>query len=320
MQTSERIVYFNGCFVPEREARLSIYDSALNFGDMAFEVTRTFHRRPFLLRGHLDRLFHSLGAMRIDPLLSVDELEQITQQTLERNLPSESDDVDWNIIHNISRGPAAGFQDAFSPDELRPTVLVSCYPLVQKMAALAAAYDTGLDLVTVAQHALPHELLDASIKNRSRWHYQLANLQARQQAAGSWPVLFDPDGYLTESTSANVFLVRDGELLTPEPRNLLPGITRGVVLSLAPGLGVACRETNLRADDITAADELFLTSTSVGLIHARTFQASPVGDGQVGPLTRRVREAFERQVGLDFAAQARAYALKVSAGAAIGRR
>ncbi|HWC88872.1 MAG TPA: hypothetical protein VG433_04435, partial [Pirellulales bacterium] len=70
MQTSERIVYFNGCFVPEREARLSIYDSALNFGDMAFEVTRTFHRRPFLLRGHLDRLFHSLGAMRIDPLLS----------------------------------------------------------------------------------------------------------------------------------------------------------------------------------------------------------------------------------------------------------
>jgi branched-chain amino acid aminotransferase len=312
MQTSQRVVYFNGRFVPEREARLSIYDSALNFGDMAFEVTRTFHRQPFLLREHLGRLFHSLAAMRIDPLLTVDELEQITHDTLAHNLPSESEQVDWNIIHNVSRGPAAGFHDAFSADELRSSVLVSCYPLVRKMAALATAYDTGLDLVTVAQHALPHELLDSSIKNRSRWHYQLANLQAREQASGSWAVLFDPDGYLTESTSANVFLVYDGVLLTPEPRNLLPGITRGLVLALAPKLRVACRETNLTADDIARADELFLTSTSVGLIHARSFAGRPVGDGRIGPLTRRVREAFERQVGLDFAAQARAYALKAA--------
>jgi branched-chain amino acid aminotransferase len=320
MQTSQRVVYFNGRFVPEHEARLSIYDSALNFGDMAFEVTRTFHRRPFLLSEHLRRLFHSLAAMRIDPLLSADELEQITQETLARNLPSAGDDIDWNIIHNISRGPAAGFQDAFSAGELRPTVLVSCFPLVRKMAALAAAYDAGLDLVVVPQRSLPHELLDASIKNRSRWHYQLANLQAREQSAGAWPVLIDPDGYLTESTSANIFLARDGMLLTPEPRNLLPGITRGVVLSLAPKMAIACREANLTVDDATAADEVFLTSTSVGVLHARSFAGRLVGNGQMGPLTARVRAAFEQEVGLDFAAQARAYALKAAAGGATERR
>ena len=303
-----RVVYFNGRFVPEAEARVSIYDSALNFGDMAYEVTRTYHGRPFRLRDHLDRLFHSLAGMQIDAGLSIDELEKQTLETLERNLPTEAQDVDWNIIHNVSRGPAAGFWQAFSPDELRPTVIISCFPIVARMAALASAYSDGVDLVVPAQRAMPHELLDTSIKNRNRWHFQLANLQAAKIARGALAALVDPDGYLTECTSANLFLVRDGVVATPDRRNLLPGITRQVVLELAEGLALPIAETNLTPADAIAADEVFITSTSIGVLHARSFAGQSIHGGRLGPITSQLRAALEKEVGLDFAAQAQTYA------------
>src|SRR5690606_19464027 len=110
--------------------------------------------------------------------------------------------------------------------------------------------------------SLPHGLLDASIKCRSRVHYQLANLQAQAKLAGSTAVLLDPDGYVTEGTSGNVFFVAGGELLTPTTRNILPGITRAVVLDLARRLGVAVREADVTPDQAAAADEAFVTSTS----------------------------------------------------------
>jgi len=309
---SRRIVYLSGRFVPEHEARLSIYDTALSTGDMAFEVTRTIGGEPFRLRHHLERLAHTLTVLRIDPGLSLDELEAITHETLARNRPTEAGDVDWNIIHNVSRGPAGPFADAFAPAELRPTVVVSCFPLVEKLAALADAYDTGLDLVVPAQRSIPSMLLDATIKTRSRLHYHQAAYQAEDRLPGASAVLVDPDGYLTEGTTGNVFLVRRGVLETPEPRNLLVGVTRGVVLELAARESIPTREANLTIDDARSADEIFLTSTSIGILHGRSFERRPVGDGRVGAITRRLRDAFSREVGLDFAVQARAYAARIA--------
>ena len=309
---SRRIVYLNGRFVPEHEARLSIYDTSLTTGDMAFEVTRTIGGEPFRLRHHLERLAHTLAVLRIDPGVSLDELEAITHETLARNRPTEAADVDWNIIHNVSRGPAGPFADAFSPDEMRPTVVVSCFPLVEKLAALADAYDAGLDLVVPMQRSIPSTLLDATIKTRSRLHYHQAAYQAEDRLPGASAVLVDPDGYLTEGTTGNVFLVRGGVLETPEPRNLLVGVTRGVVLELAAREGIPTREANLTIDDARAAEEVFLTSTSIGILHGRSFEGRSVGNGSVGPITRRLRDAFSREVGLDFAEQARAYARRLA--------
>jgi branched-chain amino acid aminotransferase len=309
----QRIVYFNGRFVPEREARVSIYDSALVWGDMAYEVTRTVHQRPFRLRDHLQRLLAGLAALRIETVLSLDDLEEITHETLARNLPSEPADCDWNIIHNVSRGPAAGFRDAFAADALRPTVIVSCYPLVGRLGELAPAYDEGLDLIVPRQRAMPGELLDDSIKTRSRLHFQLANLQAGEKRPGAWAVLVDTDGFLTECTNGNVFVVRAGELQTPHTRNLLPGITRRLVVEAAANLGLPCREADLTPADAAAADEFFVTSTSIGILHARSFEGTILGDGRVGPMTALLRTALAAEVGVDFAAQAREYAARTCA-------
>jgi branched-chain amino acid aminotransferase len=304
---SHRLVYFNDRIVPESEARISIYDSALQVGDMAFEVTRTIRGRPFRLADHLRRLWSSMTALSIDPQITPAELEAVTLDLLARNAATEAPDVDWNIVHDISRGPSSAFRGAFAPEHLRPTVVVACYPLVEKMAALAPAYADGVDLVVPDQRSLPHGLLNAAIKCRSRLHYQLANLQAEAKLRGSTALLLDPDGFVTEGTSGNVFFIRDGELLTPTTRNILPGITRDVVLDLAKRTGISARETDLTLDEARAADEAFVTSTSIGILHARSLEGRTFGSGGLGPLTRRLREALFAEVGLDFAAQAASY-------------
>jgi len=308
---SRRVIYFNDRFVPEREARVSIYDSGLMMGDMAFEVTRTYRHQPFRLRNHLERLLGSLAALRISLPLAIDELERLTLETLAANLPTEDDDVDWNIIHNVSRGPAGGFSDAFPPEARRPTLIISCYPLLAKMAALAPAYARGVNVVVPAQRALPAELFNSHIKTRSRLHYKLADLQANEAHPGSVAVLVDPDGFLTEATSGNLFVVRHGELQTPRPDNLLLGVTREMVLLLAAEVHIPARETNLTVDVASTAEEMFITSTSIGILHVRTFQGSLVGDGKLGPVTRRLRTAFEAAVGVEFGAQAALYAQKL---------
>lgn len=309
---SQRVVYFNGHIVPESEARLSIYDSALQMGDMAFEVTRTYRHQPFRLRDHLERLWHSLARIRTTPGMNMGELEEITKDVLVRNLPTEADDVDWNIIHNVSRGPGAGFSGAFTPEEMRPTVIVSCYPITGRMAALAPAYTSGIELVIPSQRAIPSALLEASIKTRSRLHYQLANFEAAEILPGSTAVLVDPDGYLTETTSGNIFIVVGGELLTPTRRNLLPGITRDTVLELAQRLDIPAREADVTPEMATMAEEMFVTSTSIGIIHARTLNRVPIGTGEPGLVTRQLREALQAEVGLDFAEQARGYARRLA--------
>lgn len=305
---SARVVHFNGRLVPESEARISIFDSALQLGDMAFEVTRTIRHRPFKLTEHLVRLRHSMAALSIDPGLSNEELERITLDVLARNLPTEAPDVDWNIIHDVSRGPAAAFREVFAEAERRPTVVVACFPLTTKLAKLAPAYESGLELVVPEQRSLPHTLADPRVKCRSRVHYQLANLQAEAKRAGSTALLFDLDGFATEGTSGNVFFVRRGVLLTPTARNLLPGITRDTVLDLARRIGVAAREVDLTLADVLASEEAFVTSTSIGIVHARSIEGRPVADGALGPLTHRLRAALTEETGFDFAAQARAYA------------
>jgi branched-chain amino acid aminotransferase len=305
---NQRIVNLNGQFVAESQARLSIYDSGVTMGDMAFEVTRTFHHRPFRLRQHLERLFHSLAAIRVEAGVSLDEIESLTLETLERNLPTEPAEVDWNIIHNVSRGPAAAFIEAISPADARPTVAISCFPLTRKLAALAPSYESGLDLVVPAQPAIGRELLDPTIKTRSRIHYHIANFQAHDVLPGAWAVLATPDGRVTEGTSGNFFMVRGGQLVTPPAEDVLSGITRGVILELACELEIATAERAVQLSEAAAADEMFLTSTSIGILHGRSFNQNSVSDGRIGLVTRRLRDALGRHVGLDFGDQARQYA------------
>ena len=304
---SQRIVYFNGEFVPESQARVSIYDSALTMGDMAFEVTRTVHGRPFRLDDHLARLYHTLDALRIDCGLSVAEMRAITEVTLARNLPTEPAEVDWNVIHNVSRGPTAANFAALrrgnATDRDRELLFAGgkarlagrCLRDRHRRRGAGTALDSRRPARRFAE-------------NRSRLHYQLANLQANEMRPGAWAILTDPAGHLTEGTSGNVFLVRHGMLMTPKAENLLPGITRQMVLELAVGAKIRVLESDLTPADAAEADEMFMTSTSIGILHVRNFAGRVIGAGGIGPITARLRASLCDAVGLDFAAQAARYA------------
>ncbi len=307
---TERVVYLSGEYVPEHEAQISIFDSALMFGDMAFEMTRTFRGEPFKLREHLERLFTSLRLLEIDCGMSIDEMEDVTQDVLARNRATEPEDVDWQIMHDVSRGPLGLYQSVFARG-VRPTVSINCWPLVTHMGSFAATYDSGVHVAIPAQQALPAHLVDPKAKTRSRMHYQLALLQAKRMGDGVWPVLLDPDGFLAEGPGWNIFLVKDGALYTSEPRNILLGVSRAATMQLARELGIEVREKNLGRLEALDADEIFCTATTFCLVHAVSFEGQALGAASPGPLFKRLRAAWQEHVGLDFVAQAHSYAQRL---------
>ena len=302
-----RVVYFSGDFVPERDANVSIFDCALMYGDMAFEMTRTFGGQPFKLREHLDRLYGSLRLLEIDCGLSQEEMEEQTLLTLEKNRATEEEGMDWWVMHDVSRGPLPVYGSLW-PEGTRPTVTISTWPLITHMGTFSDKYDHGVDIVVPAQQALPAHLVDAKAKTRSRMHYKMAELQGQRIGEGAWPVLFDPDGFMAEGPGWNIFLVKDGTIFTPEPRNILQGVSRGTVFELAEQEGIPMVEANLGRYEALQADEIFCTSTSYCIVHGRSFEGQVVGDGQRGPVVERLTEAWRQRVGVDMVAQAREYA------------
>ena len=306
----QRKVYFNGSFVPESEARVSIFDSALMFGDMAFEVTRTFEGKPFRLRDHLERLYPGLKMLEIDCGLTIDEMEAATYQTIEVNRPCFPHGLDFQIMHNVSRGPLELYGWAFA-EPLRSTITINCWPLTWHLAGLAQFYDTGVHAVIPRQQSVPARLIDPKIKNRSRIYYQVANLQAHRVDPKAFALLTDEDGFITEGTGANFFVVKRGELLTPEPRNILRGVTRQAIIELAAQTGLPCHQCNLEPYDVMTADEAFFTSTPYSILPATRLNGLPIGDGAPGPVTQRLIAAWSDMMGVDIVAQATEYAKTV---------
>ena len=305
--TTQRTVYMSGSFVPESEAGVSIFDSALMYGDMIFETTRTFNGQPFRLRDHIERLSVGLRTLEIDCGLTPDGMEAATLETIKRNRPCFADGIDFQIVHNVSRGPLGFYQSVFTGG-VKPTITINCWPLTWHLAAFVDAYVRGVHAVIPAQRSVPSRLIDPKIKNRSRIYYQIANLQAQKVDPQAWALLVDDDGFLTEGTGSNFFVVRDGRLLTPEPRNILRGVTRQAVLELAQRLELPCQECNLEPYDVMTADEAFFTSTPFTIMPATRFNGHAVGCGEPGPVTLRLMSAWNQMVEVDMAAQARACA------------
>ena len=305
------LIYVDGEIVLRPEAKVSVFDSGFLLGDGVWEGIRLHNGHLAFLDAHLDRLYGSLDLLEIDCGLTLDEMEARTLQTLERNQPTEAEDVDWQIMHNVSRGPLPLYGTVFG-GQPEPTVTINCWPLITHMAGFVANYQNGLRLAICAQQAIPAHLLDPKAKTRSRMHYQMAVLQGARLGEGIWPVMLDPDGFLAEGPGWNVFLVKDGVISTPEPRNCLLGVSRGNVLELAGQLGIPVREANLGRYEALRADEIFCTSTTYCICHAVSFEGQAVGTGTAGPVFQQLQAAWKEQVGVDFVAQAEAYAARLT--------
>jgi branched-chain amino acid aminotransferase len=180
--------------------------------------------------------------------------------------------------------------------------------MISHMGSFAPKYDSGVSLMIPAQQTLPAHLVDLKAKTRSRIHYRMAELQAARSGEGCLPLLLDPAGYLAEGSGWNVFLVKNGILCTPEPRNILQGISREETIRLARSLGIEVQETNLGRYEALMADEMFCTATTYSLVHANSIEGRTIGDGKPGPVFQKLQQAWIELVGIDFVAQAHDYA------------
>ena len=312
-QKAQRLVYMNGQFVAEGDAKVSIFDSALMFGDMVFEMTRSFNKKQFMLREHLERLYRGIKQLRIPVGMSIDEMEQAIYQTMEANEPAFDPHDEHRLMINVSRGPLAMYKMVFD-GKIEPTVIIADFPVKWTVASLAHFYDDGIHCVTPSQRAIPATLMDPKIKNRSRMYLQMANLQVSLlDDPNAMALLLDPDGFVAEGTGANFFIVRDGCLLTPEPRNCLRGTRRVYILDLARRLGLQTQETNIELYDVACADEAFFTSTAFSMLPCTKANGLAIGDGKPGPVFASLISAWSEEVGVDIIAQTKAFAAEVGA-------
>ena len=298
---TERKVYLSGTLVPESQAKISIFDSAVMLGDCVTESTRTFAHKPFKIEQHIARLYKSLKVARIDPGLSPEEMLTVTLDLLQQNLQTLEQGDDFWIVHNVSRGLAVAGPD---PTIAQSGATVIIHNSMMDLTGWAGFYGQGCHAVTPMSRAIPSQALDARIKNRSRMNYTLAEIEVKLVDEKAQSVLLDIHGNVSENKGGNVFIVSDGVIKTPATSNCLAGVSRATVIELAATLDIACSETSLQPYDLYTADELFLTSTPYCIMPATKFNGLPVGNGEVGTITKKILTAWSDLVEVDIQRQA----------------
>ncbi len=299
----ERLVWWNGRFIKEYEAKLSIYDSALMFGDMVFEMTRSFNKKQFKLREHLARLYASIKYVRILIEMTIDEMEKAVLKTIEINDYLFKDDDEHRIMIDVTRGTLSIYQGITGISK-EPNIIIADFPLRWTVAGMGKLFDTGINAVIPSQRAIPASLLEPKVKNRSRLHYLMANIEvSNYKGDNNWALLLDPDGFVAEGTGDNFFIIKNGVIVTPEPRNILRGISRAYIFKLARQLKLRCVERNIEPYDVMMADEAFMTGTPFCMLPVTSLNSVTIGSGKMGSITRHLLDRWGRNVGVDIIGQ-----------------
>src|SRR4051812_30851653 len=273
---SPMLVYLDGSFLPLAEARISPEDRAFLFADGVYEALLARRGRPLLWAEHERRLRLGLAALRID-LPRAEELRAVAEELLRRN---ELLGGDAGVYLQVTRG-AAPRAHAFPSPAVAPTVYMTARAWNGQPPPLV---DRGVAVLTVADDRWSR----CDIKSTAL----LANVLAHQRAkeAGAWEAVFVRDGIAIEGSHSNLFVVRDGVVVTyPACNYILDGVTRGCVLSLAAELGIPTHLGAIPLADLIGADEVFLTGTTTEVLPVVHVDGRPIADGRPGPITRTLR-------------------------------
>ena len=252
---ADYVAYFNGEFMPFSQVKIDPMDRGFLVGDCVFDVARTFNGKSFRMREHVDRLYRSLKYVRIDPGLTPDELERISEEVISRNEHLRADVGDYQLWQFVTRGRGRWAHKAGPP-------AVGICTRQMGFVRYADLYDTGAHGVVVRTRSFNPDALDPKVKNFSRMNFNMAELEASDVDPEGWPILLDSRGNLTEGVGYNLFLVTDGVIKTAGDRSVLQGVSRGTVFDLAKELGIPVSEEDLQPYDLYTADEAFFTSTS----------------------------------------------------------
>jgi branched-chain amino acid aminotransferase len=279
-------VYINGKYFDKADARISVFDHGLLYGDGVFEGIRIYSGRVFRLREHIERLYESANAIALEIPLTPKQVMDAVRGTVHVN-----DKKDGYIRLVVTRGAGGLGLDPRKTTDPQIIVIVddiSMYP--------PELYENGLEVIT-SSYIRPHSnALSPRIKSLNYLNNILAKIEAVR--AGCFEaILLNGNGEVAECTGDNIFLVKRGVLKTPPASaGILEGITRGVIMELAVTAGVPLQETTLTRHDVYSADECFLTGTGAEIIPVVMCDGRVLGTGKPGPITRQLRERFQEVV------------------------
>lgn len=301
---SERMAWINGALVPESEAKVSIRDAGLVYGDSVFDTARTFGGTLFRLAEHVDRLFDSLAYTRIDPGMTKAEIIAATERVVAANAHALRGGEDWWVTIRVTSGVQSF--DGEPPANQGATVAIDCIPL--PLRARANFFRDGIPAVIPARRRVAPEAVSPNAKTNNYLNMVLAQKEVSAVSPGAWALMLDPRGNIAEGPGANFFTVRDGRVATPTREFVLAGVSRQVVLEICAELGIDCEERDVTLHDAMTAQEAFFTSTSLCACPVASINGHAVGAAVPGPVTRAIMDGFARVVDFDFVGQYLAFA------------
>ena len=297
---TEPLAYLNGEFIPASQLAVASEDLGFVQGVSISERLRTFGGQVFRLEDHLVRLARSLHIVDLHPGLSIERIGELVEELVSRNrrLLTAGDDLGVSLF--ITPG---------IPAQQRPTVGIKAYPL--PFGQWTSYYERGQALTETGVRQVPESCWPAALKCRSRMHYYLADRQADSLDPGSRAVLLDQEGFISEASTANVLFYRHGEGLVSPPRErILPGVSLSVLAELASGLGFAFNFRNFRLDELAAADEILMCSTSPCVWPVTRLNGQSIEPGIRGTVYQQILAAWSQLVAVDIVAQARQFGFR----------
>jgi branched-chain amino acid aminotransferase len=279
-------IYIDGKYYEKDEAKISVFDHGLLYGDGIFEGIRIYNGKVFKLREHIGRLYDGANAIALAIPLSREEMENRVNEAVKVN---EKKDGYIRLI--VTRGMGdLGVSPSKCP---KPSVIIitgdiSLYP--------REYYEKGIPVMTSSVRRVSPQNFDARIKSLNYLNNILAKIEAERSGCLE-AIMLNDRGFVAECTGDNIFIIKKGTLYTPPSYDsILEGITRGTVMSLAAGIGIKVEEKSLTQFDLYTADECFLTGTGAELIPVTTIDGRTIGSGGTHPVTDSIRKEFQKLV------------------------
>ena len=271
-------IYIDGGFYPESEAKVSVFDHGLLYGDGVFEGIRFYNNKVFHLEEHMERLYKSAAAIALDIPLDQAALTEALLETIRRN-----ELTDGYVRLVITRGKGdLGLSPWNCP---KPSIII----IAAKIALYPAeSYEKGLKVVTCSTRRIAHGALSPMVKSLNYLNNIMAKIEASHAGAGEG-LMLNEQGLVAECTGDNIFLVSGGRITTPPiSSGALAGVTRAVAIGIASELGIEVSEPQTTRYDIYTAEECFLTGTAAEIIPAVELDSRAIGNGRPGPVTQRL--------------------------------
>ncbi|HOA79590.1 MAG TPA: branched-chain-amino-acid transaminase [Defluviitaleaceae bacterium] len=282
--SNELIIYLDGEYVKESEAKISVFDHGVLYGDGIFEGIRAYNGRIFKCKEHIDRLYAAAKAIMLEIPLTKEEMKEVLLETCRKN---NLRDAYIRLVVTRGKGDLG-----LNPNNCeKPSVFciasnITLYP--------PEMYEKGMPIVTAAQRRNMATIVDPQIKSLNYLNNILAKIEANRAGVPE-ALMLNHDGIVAECTGDNIFIVKDGVIYTPPIHiGILDGITRKTVIELAREMGIEVYEKEFTLFNVYNADECFLTGTAAEAIAVTKVDERVIGNGFAGPITKKILEAFQK--------------------------